>query len=118
MNKIEERVLKGKNGWVALALVILGVLCGLALIIVGFGLVGGDEAPQHPEFFALAAAGFILFFASIVCSVGLKVLAPNEAMVLTLFGKYYGTLNKDGFYFINPFCTVHNPAASLGKVGK
>ena len=42
---------------------------------------------------------------------GLKVLKPQEAMVLTLFGKYIGTLKNEGFYFVNPFCTSVNPAA-------
>lgn len=48
--------------------------------------------------------GWILF-----C--GLKVLKPQEALVLTLFGKYIGTLKGDGFYFVNPFCSGVNPAA-------
>ena len=42
---------------------------------------------------------------------GLKVLKPQEALVLTLFGKYIGTLKGDGFYFVNTFCTAVNPAA-------
>lgn len=42
---------------------------------------------------------------------GLKVLKPQEALVLTLFGKYIGTLKDNGFYFVNPFCTSVNPAA-------
>lgn len=43
---------------------------------------------------------------------GLKVIKPNEALVLTLFGKYYGTLKHDGFYFVNPFVTAINPATA------
>lgn len=42
---------------------------------------------------------------------GLKVLNPNEALVLTLFGKYYGTISKPGFHFVNPLVTAVNPAA-------
>ena len=42
---------------------------------------------------------------------GLKVLKPQEALVLTLFGKYYGTLKGEGFYAVNPFCASVNPAA-------
>lgn len=42
---------------------------------------------------------------------GLKVLRPQEALVLTLFGKYIGTLKEPGFYFVNPFCSAVNPAA-------
>ena len=43
---------------------------------------------------------------------GLKVLKPQEALVLTLFGRYIGTLKGDGFYFVNPFCTAVNPASN------
>ena len=43
---------------------------------------------------------------------GLRVLRPNEAYVLTLFGKYHGTLRGPGFFFVNPFVTSLNPAAN------
>mgnify|MGYP002511127070 CR=1 FL=1 len=57
--------------------------------------------------------GISLFF---ICTTwllwpGLKVIKPQEALVLTLFGKYVGTLKEPGFYFVNPFCTAVNPAA-------
>lgn len=42
---------------------------------------------------------------------GLRILKPQEALVLTLFGKYVGTIKGDGFYFVNPFCSSFNPAA-------
>ena len=42
---------------------------------------------------------------------GLKVLRPQEALVLTLFSKYVGTLKGEGFYAVNPFCIAINPAA-------
>jgi len=42
---------------------------------------------------------------------GLRVLKPQEALALTLFGKYIGTLKGEGFYAVNPFCVAVNPAA-------
>ena len=42
---------------------------------------------------------------------GLKTLKPQEALVLTLFGKYKGTLREEGFYWVNPFCVGFNPAS-------
>ena len=42
---------------------------------------------------------------------GIKVLGPNEALVLTLFGTYVGTLKGEGIFFVNPFCNSVNPAA-------
>lgn len=86
-------------------------------MIAGFTMVGGDEAPAHPEFFALSAVGAVIFIAAIVCSAGFKILQPNEALVFTLFGKYHGTLKKDGFYFVNPFCNAINPAIGFVKLG-
>ena len=44
--------------------------------------------------------------------VGLRILKPQEALVLTLFGNYIGTIREPGFYFVNPFCTSVNPAAN------
>lgn len=49
-------------------------------------------------------AGWLLLF-------GLKILKPQEALVLTLFGKYVGTIRGEGFYYVNPFCVGVNPAA-------
>lgn len=53
----------------------------------------------------------LCFIGAILIIPGLKVLKPQEALVLTLFGKYIGTLKKEGFYFVNPFCSAFNPAA-------
>lgn len=61
------------------------------------------------------AFGIILSVAmmcvGIILLCGLKVIHPNEALVLTLFGNYYGTLYEPGFYWVNPFCTAINPTA-------
>ena len=43
---------------------------------------------------------------------GLRILKPQEALALTLFGKYIGTIKGEGFYWVNPFCVAVNPAAS------
>jgi len=50
---------------------------------------------------------------------GLRVLKPEEALVITLFGNYTGTLKGPGFFAINPFSTSVNPAAKthLGQSG-
>ncbi|MBP6978087.1 MAG: SPFH domain-containing protein [Lentimicrobiaceae bacterium] len=39
----------------------------------------------------------------IFCLVGLMVVNPNESSVLVLFGKYVGTVKKNGFFWVNPF---------------
>lgn len=107
--EIKEKHLKGRSGWLMLFVVIAGIIAGLAAVIAGFVLVGSEDDPERPAFFALAAAGFVVALASFVCLNGFKVLAPNEAVVLTLFGKYHGTLEEDGFWFVNPFCAAKKP---------
>lgn len=106
MQNIEEKILKPKSGWLMLFVVIIGSLVSLIAAIVGFAL-----AEENGAFALLAIVGLLALTFFIICVKGFKVLAPNEAMVLTLFGKYHGTLAKDGFHFVNPFCTAVNPAA-------
>ncbi len=62
---------------------------------------------------------FILIVSALLCMIlipisfaGLKVIKPNESLVFTLFGRYYGTLKQEGFFFVNPFVTSINPCAS------
>ena len=50
----------------------------------------------------------ILFFASIICCCGFSMLEPNQAKVMTFFGRYVGTFRKTGFYWLNPFMSVKN----------
>ena len=92
-------------------LVLLAVLLGYiiaALGVVGMGFfgrrLGALFEPVMVVLIAWLSLGWIL-----LC--GLKVLKPQEALVLTLFGKYTGTLKGEGFYWVNPFCTAVNPAA-------
>ena len=103
-----EKVLnKNKNGMAVLLLVLLGYVAGIAgvILMAAFGYVlGWLFVPVMAILIAWLALGWILF-----C--GLKVLKPQEALVLTLFGKYVGTLKGEGFYWVNPFCTAVNPAA-------
>jgi regulator of protease activity HflC (stomatin/prohibitin superfamily) len=117
--QIKEKEIKAVSGWLMLFVVIVMVLGGIALMAGGVVLAGGDDAPQNPGFLALVALGVVVMLAGLICGKGLKVIAPNEALVLTLFGKYYGSIKRDGFFFINPFCTAVNPAAAFnGKLGR
>ena len=97
---------KKKNGMAVMLLVILYYMAAVALIIAGavMGAVG---------FLANACIvlGIIIISLGWIPLCGLKVLKPQEALVLTLFGKYIGTLKNEGFYFVNPFCSAVNPAA-------
>ena len=103
---MNEKILtKRKNGMLVLVLTILAMLSSLALTIYG-AFMSTDEAPSW-----ILIVGLILLMISWIPLPGLKVLKPQEALVLTLFGKYIGTIRGDGFYWVNPFATAFNPAA-------
>ncbi len=109
---MEEKLLnKNKNGMPMLFLILALYLAAIAATIVG-GINGLNETgPQAPWGIALFAAGLIFICLGWILFCGLKVLRPQEALVLTLFGKYIGTLKDDGFYWVNPFCSALNPAS-------
>lgn len=91
-----------------LVLFILLYLAAIALIIVGGVLIDRGISAIGG---VLLAAGILWAIVGIVPFIGLKILKPHEALVLTLFGEYIGTLNEPGFYYVHPFATAVNPAA-------
>ena len=104
-----EKILENKkNGMLMMLLLIAGIFVTVACFIAG-GIWGFDYG--NPIGVILFILGLIGFVADMICFGGLKVLKPQEALVLTLFGNYVGTLKGEGFYFVNPFCTAVNPAA-------
>ena len=103
---MEEKVLNLKqNGMMMLIVDIL-------LWIVPVGLVIMAESMFGTVALVLSIVVMVIcYIVAILILPGLKVLKPQEALVLTLFGKYVGTLKTEGFYFVNPFVTAVNPAA-------
>lgn len=93
---------KNKNGGLVLTLLILSYLLAILFIII-FGIRGND---------LVVVLAIVYLSCGWVTALGLKIIKPQEALVLTLFGRYVGTLKENGFYFVNPFCTAVNPAAS------
>lgn len=99
---IQEKAAKAQNGFVMLALAVAALLLSTALIVVGG--VAYAETMQNGGLLAVAiVAGVLIFLVGVLLLTGLKIVNPNEAIVLTLFGKYYGTLKTDGFFWVNPF---------------
>ena len=95
---MEKEIIKKKGG-MALVL-LLGVLVASIAGMVAGGMLLEAES-------MVVGAGLLIFciiilIGSFIAMAGLHVVNPNEALVLTLFGKYYGTLKKPGFYYTNP----------------
>ena len=96
-----EIILNNRKNGMAMMFLFIGLYV-LAFLLLLFG------AAASPLLFLIAliwiCVGWVPFL-------GLKVIRPQEALVLTLFGKYVGTLKEEGFYWVNPFCVSVNPAA-------
>nr|WP_298875223.1 SPFH domain-containing protein [uncultured Mogibacterium sp.] len=105
-----EKLLTNKKHGILMLILLLSLYIAAAIGIVKGG--ASDNLVLMGICAAYLVVGLILF-------AGLKTLKPQEALVLTLFGEYYGTLKGEGFYYVNPFCTAINPAANtrLGQSG-
>lgn len=109
----QEKVLRPKSGWGMLLLSAVIVACGILLCV--FSSQPGTDA----LLILMVAAGIVLAIVGAVMFGGLKTVNPNEALVLTLFGKYHGTIKTEGFFWVNPFCSAFNPASgALAGLGK
>ncbi len=105
---MEEKILKAKSGMLALLLTSLFYIAYILLIIyAGIQLDAGGKAIHN----ILMAIGVTGLFIGWIPFLGLRILKPQECLVLTLFGKYIGSLKGEGFYFVNPFVSAVNPAA-------
>ncbi len=109
---MEEKVLKkNKNGMAMLMLFIALYVAAIAAIVSGAIMTETAESAESVIAIILIVIGVVYVGLGWIFFLGLKVLKPQEALVLTLFGKYVGTIKEAGFYYVNPFCTAVNPAA-------
>lgn len=118
----EEKQAKYLNAAVVLTANILLMIISITVFIFAIISIEKNSAGDTNIVFEVILIIISSLYFSIIGWIifgGLKVLRPNEALVLTLFGKYYGTLKGAGFYFVNPFTTALNPAAgsSIAQTG-
>ncbi len=118
---MEEIILKNKKHGMR-TLIIFSLLELVTLVAaIYFGIK--TETNASVLNITLCAASAIICCIGWIPLCGLRILKPQEALALTLFGKYIGTLKGEGFYAVNPFCVAVNPAATTklnqsGDVGQ
>ncbi|MFV0439957.1 MAG: SPFH domain-containing protein [Lachnospirales bacterium] len=104
-----------KNGAKVLLLLIISFFVATALLVLCINIASPGAVPETPvgeqvveyngALVAFSIISYIIYciiFIVLLC--GFKIVKPNQARVLTLFGKYYGTISENGFYHVNPFC--------------
>lgn len=109
----EEKNLKPSSGLLALVIIIAVLLISIAAMIMGGVLM--DEYDNYTLGVPSLVCGVLMTIASCIAFGGLKIVNPNEALVLSLFGKYHGTIYDNGFWYVNPFSTPIYPQAKVAE---
>lgn len=112
----EEKAAGKISGMTVLVLNIALMLAGAGGLVYGIVLLDGGAA-MAGAIVLMAVGGLYSCLVGPILFAGLKILRPNEALVLTLFGDYYGTLKGPGFFFVNPFVTAAHPASAEPTTG-
>ena len=94
MNK-KEKFISGKNGFGMFALLLLVAIAGI--LIPALMEVYMPQIPDTKWFMLIASS------VALIMMIGFSIIRPNEALVVTFFGKYQGTCVNNGFYWFNPF---------------
>ncbi|MFC9505640.1 SPFH domain-containing protein [Streptomyces sp. NPDC057002] len=94
--RVREFTAQSIGGGLALLLGLLGLLAGAGLIAAATAVDGtGAKA-------GLIIGGILVAIAAFLAMCGLNMVAPGEARVVQLFGRYRGTIRQDGLRWVNP----------------
>jgi regulator of protease activity HflC (stomatin/prohibitin superfamily) len=107
--QVAERVARGLPGWPVLGAILVAIIAGVVLILTGIGV--------------LAGAGIVLLVVAGLAAIGLTAVAPGQARVVQLLGRYAGTIRTDGLRWVNPLTTrrristrIRNHETDVAKV--
>jgi len=111
--EIHEKELHPLSGFVMLPALIIGALGSIAIFVLGTIVLSvGGGVLVGTLMTVLGSLAATLFGAALA---GLKIVRPNEARVLTLLGKYHGTIKDAGFHYVNPLVTSFSPTYNEAK---
>ncbi|MBD3853352.1 MAG: SPFH domain-containing protein [Acidobacteria bacterium] len=97
---ISEKTYRPLSGWLPLPIILAMLVGGPWMLIsgaIGLGHYGGSRD------LIFLVAGIAIFLLGFLCLFGFMAIAPNQARVLLLFGKYKGSALESGFFWVNPF---------------
>ncbi|WP_349984569.1 SPFH domain-containing protein [Stenotrophomonas sp. WHRI 8082] len=95
---MKEQPIRSLNGLAVLA-AILGI-AGIAGVVFLVGITGASGVRPSP---VLLLGSVLLMMVAVLPLIGLYTVQPNQAAVLSLFGKYVGTVKDNGLRWNNPF---------------
>ncbi|NLC05760.1 MAG: SPFH domain-containing protein [Erysipelothrix sp.] len=116
-HEVQERILNPIKGLPILILNVILIIVSIVSIFFGIALLSTYE-PSFWKAIPLIVGIIYIVFVSPFIFAGIRSLKPNEAVVLTLFGDYHGTIKKEGLYFVNPFSVSFNPSTMSTSTGE
>lgn len=116
-HEVQERILNPIKGLPILILNVILIIVSIVSIFFGIALLSTYE-PSFWKAIPLIVGIIYIVFVSPFIFAGIRSLKPNEAVVLTLFGDYHGTIKKEGLYFVNPFSVSFNPSTMNSSTGE
>ncbi|MEV1023849.1 SPFH domain-containing protein [Streptomyces sp. NPDC050264] len=97
-SRVREFTAHSIGGGLALLLGLIGLIVGVGLVVTGATLTSTSGGVQA----VLIVVGILVAIASFFAMGGLNMVAPGEARVVQLFGRYRGTIREDGLRWVNP----------------
>lgn len=94
------------NGFLMLFATMALTIASIVAIVYGIVLLSDESSVEIAGGLTLLLGGVVFFVLSIIMMCGFLMLEPNEARVITWFGKYAGTFTQTGYFWINPFYSV------------
>ncbi|MFC8370164.1 MULTISPECIES: SPFH domain-containing protein [unclassified Streptomyces] len=94
--RVREFAAHSIGGGLALLLGLVGLLVGIGMIVVATAVSGAGAKA------VLIIGGILVAIAAFLAMCGLNMVAPGEARVVQLFGRYRGTIRQDGLRWVNP----------------
>lgn len=108
--QIIEKEITRKTGAVALLLILTGFVIDIAGCIASIVMLYDGRTISGG---ILMGGSIVVLLILIILCCGFHIINPNESMVFTLFGNYFGTIKAPGFYHLNPFASAINPAGAI-----
>ena len=106
--QVTERRAHSVNGWPVVILGILGIIgCAWAM---GVAIAGAGESFDMPLYFWASIVALVLI---VVLLTGLTPVAPGQARVVQLLGRYVGTIRQNGLRWVNPLTTRKSVSTKL-----
>ncbi len=106
--QVTEKRAHSVNGWPVVILGILGIIgCAWA---IGIAIAGAGESFDMPLYFWASIVALILI---VVLLTGLTPVAPGQARVVQLLGRYVGTIRQNGLRWVNPLTTRKSVSTKL-----